>query len=303
MKFSIGRVFQAVIAFLLAGIFCLSTAAIAATLGDAESQADLSLALVQNSIEANVEGEIGQGLRDAREAARQALLALGGAAAPTRDQLNAAAGVARSVMAAARAGAKYASENNNTELAGEATLAADAGLNLLAELFAAAQGYGDVELAAGTAEGLDQLGETLKFAAIQARREKNTALSNQILGVVDRLIPQAESAALYNVGNAPIGLAVSAISALGNAAEAVTHLREATKGLANVRVQNAPGIRVKTITASLNRIRQAFGPNESGAVKEALVAARGQVGRNDFKFGRPGIKGKKGIDIVPASPI
>jgi hypothetical protein len=119
------------------------------------------------------------------------------------------------------------------------------------------------------------------------------------------LIPQAESAALFNAGNAPAGLAVSAISALGNAAEAVTHLREATKGLANVRVHNAPGIRVKTIAASLNRIRQAFGPNEPGAVKEALVAARRQIGRNDFKFGRPGIKGKKGngIDIVPASPI
>jgi hypothetical protein len=108
--------------------------------------------------------------------------------------------------------------------------------------------------------------------------------------------------ALFNLGNAPTDLAVSAISALGNAAEAVTHLREATKGLANVRVHNAPGIRVKTITGSLNRIRQAFGPDQPGAVKEALVAARQQIGRNDFKFGRPGAKGKK-RDIVPASPI
>lgn len=302
MNPSIGRIFHAAIFLALVGIVFGPTSGTAATLADLESQADSALSEVQASVESESEDGIRQGLQDARDAAQQALAALRDSAGPTREQLNTALSLARSAVRAARAGAEYASENERSELAGEATAGADAGLALLAELLTAAREFGDADLALGIARGLDHVGEALNFAAIQARREKDAALTNQILGVVDVLIPQAEKAALFASEMQRPDAALPAISALGNTGETLTHLREATKGLTGARVQNAPGVRVKTITGSLNRIRQAFGPNAPEAVKDAITAARQQIGRNDFKFGPPGSKGKK-RDIVPASPI
>lgn len=302
MKFSIGRIFRAAIFLTLAGTLFAPETGTAATISDLEGQADSALTTVQNGVAAEAEADIRQGLRDARAAARQALPVLRAASPPTRQQFQNALNLARSVVQAARAGARHASDNENAGLAGDATDAGDAGLDLLAELLVAAREYGDLDLAAGIAEGLDQLGEAINFAAIQARRERNTALGNQILGVVDRLIPNAESAALFPGGEQRADLAVPAISALGNVAEAATHLREATKGLANVRVHNAPGIRVKTIAGALNQIQRAFGPNAPDAVKAALTAARRQIGRNDFKFGPPENRGRND-DTSPASPI
>jgi hypothetical protein len=302
MNPSIGRIFRAAIFLSFVGMAYGLPTASAATLSDLESQANSALSEVQTSVESESEDGVRQGLRDARDAAQQALAALRDSAGPTRDRLNAALDIAQAVVQAARSGAQYASENENSGLAGEATNAGDAGLELLAELLAAAQGFGDFDLAVGTAEGFETLGEALNFAAIQARREKDTALTNQILGVVDVLIPRAENAALFAGEMQRPDAALPAISALGITGETLTHLREATKGLTGARVQNAPGVRLRNLIGSLNRIQRAFGPNAPEAVKDAITAARQQIGRNDFKFGPPGSKGKK-RDIVPASPI
>jgi hypothetical protein len=226
-----------------------------------------------------------------------------------QEQLGSLLGITQSVTQTLAAAANLGQQTGSTSLATRTISTASASLPLLGGLFANVEQTGNADMAGEIAQSYANLGNLATAAAVQARSEQDTGMSNLISNFADGLIPQAESVAVYSARNGRPESAIPAISALNSVIETYVHLEQATAGLRPRGLRVIPSTyanRIKAISGSLQAIGTAMGANAPSQATAALAAANERIQtQTNAITSNPQGGGDLQIldDTAPASPI